>query len=196
MTIQNIVLQFYPTMSTREVAALHGVSPNAVSYWARKLRVTHTPDTIIRLRRKVGMATTASLTPEARLRKSERMRRIWAVERFRLMSGMPPKTRYRPAALPRRLRDVLYRLCHRYDYFSDTDVASPLTLFYDRDTIRCRAESRFTAKYGIIFLPADDGTSDDAAQPDNTSSTSSPRTSPQPSSPASCPPHNPEVSHR
>lgn len=97
-------------------------------------------------------------TPETRHRSwmegGKKVHRRWILERFRVQSGQPRKTKLRI----RRLSDAGYK--HRsnmilhYNYFADPDDIT--VLCYDEQTDRrprCEATAR---RHGITIVPADE----------------------------------------
>lgn len=94
-----------------------------------------------------------SPTPETVEKIRQSMKRLHKTERFRVMSGMKQKTKYRYNIVPQKNLRVIANLRHRYKYFRDMDVADGYTLFYDEQTQRCR-EEYYTKKYGLKFKQA------------------------------------------
>lgn len=85
------------------------------------------------------------------------MKRFYAKERFRIVSGMKPKTKL-VSVLPRRMRNYLSSLCYRRGYFHIGKLHDG-TLYYDNRTRRSEAVEKSAMKrYGIKILPAEEET--------------------------------------
>lgn len=153
MNKQDIITARYPLMSAFEIAERYGIPVHVTYYWARKLNVTHTPDTLLRLKRKQKESVRHPPTPETRRKRSENVRKVWRMEYFRAMSGMSRRTQLNLRLIPRRTSEAMYRLRHRRGYFS-CKGSSPLVLYYDSLTERTPNEAYYAQHYGIRFLAA------------------------------------------
>lgn len=146
-----IVKAEYPYRSAQEIASKYGISKATVSCWARKLKITHTPETERRIKEKVDKALREAPSPEsiaAGLKKRARKRRM---ETFRVISGMPQKTNIRIRVIPARTQKAIWRLCRRLGYLKT--ARNSVTLAYDNETRRTRNETLYTERYGIQFIP-------------------------------------------
>lgn len=151
LRVVEIVKAEYPYKSAQEIASEYGISKATVSRWARKLKITHTPEAERRIKEKVDKAMKEAPPPEsiaAGLKKRAHKRRM---ETFRVMSGMPQKTNIRIRVMPVRIQKAIWRLCRRFGYIKT--VRNSVTLAYDNKTRRTRNETLYTERYGIQFIP-------------------------------------------
>lgn len=156
MNKKEIITARYPLMSALEIAERYGIPAHVTYYWAHKLNITHTPDTLLRLKRKQADSVRHSPSPETRRKRSDNVKKVWRMEYFRAMSGMSRRTQLKLRLIPRRTSEAMYRLRHRRGYFS-CKGCPPLTLYYDSLTTRAPNEAYYASRYGIRFEQADDG---------------------------------------
>lgn len=84
----------------------------------------------------------------------QKLRRLYKMERFRAMSGLPRKTRLRISKLSPAGHSYKRFMRQRFNYFYAEDDAS--VLCYDHQTQRsAHAEAR-AATHGIKVVPADE----------------------------------------
>lgn len=146
-----IVKAEYPYKSAQEIASDYGISKATVSRWARKLKITHTPEAEHRIKEKVNKAMKEPPPPEsiaAGLKKRAHKRRM---ETFRVISGMPQKTKIRIRVMPVRTQKAIWRLCRRFGYLKT--ARNSVTLAYGNVTRRTRNETLYAERYGIQFIP-------------------------------------------
>lgn len=142
------VAELYPLYSASEVEAMTGINKITVAKIVLRNGFSHTPETLKRLAKK---RVEAMGTPEAKRRSAISIRKAYARERRRLLSGLRQETRYRVSLLPLRVRNRKYELCRNYGYFSDGNPNST-TLYYDHETRRnVNAERYASEHYGIQF---------------------------------------------
>jgi len=151
---RDIVVKYYPHFSAGEIAERFSVTKSRVIQVAARLQVAHTPDTVARLRQKVINACLRAQTPDVIARRGKSISRTYRMEHFRANSGMPTKTKLKLQRIPRNVQHALWYLRAKYDYFSDSPIGGPYTLYYDSQTRRNPREAYYTCRYGIKFQQA------------------------------------------
>lgn len=139
-----MLIQYYPYMSTRELAQMLGRTQYAVQKYAQKHGVKKAPE-----RRYAGLA--AMHTPEAKAKSLQTRRELIKSERRRWRNDLPQRTKYHFSGQSMQKRMFRSHL-HRKGYIELEDVKN--VVFYDENTNRC-AQSERTAltKYNIKTLP-------------------------------------------
>ena len=147
-------LELYKTMTAKDTAQHVGVPVYMVCYWACERRVHHTPEA----QRRIELENIARAhTPEARKKLSEVSKHRAKMERWRIASGLPQKTKMHFNVLPPRIYKRMSYACYHWNYFRGDD-ANSATLYYDEQTRRSdRFEERYSQKYGIKFASAMSG---------------------------------------
>lgn len=126
----------------REMADRFGVSIETVRNMLHKAGCRRTKEETHRFR--------ASALPMF----SQKLRRLYKMERFRAMSGLPRQTRLRISKLSPAGHSYKRFMRQRFNYFYAEDDAS--VLCYDHQTQRsAHAEAR-AATHGIKVVPADE----------------------------------------
>lgn len=140
-----ILLRLFPSYPIPSIAAAIGCSIS----WAYK-RAVH-----LHLRHgnwvKKGMQgrTAGKYSEERRKEQSERMARLFRMERFRILSGMRQKTRYNLNFVSLPTAKFLYRSKYNRNYVCPS--LTDRTLYYDGDTRRYPDEQLYAAKYHVTF---------------------------------------------
>ncbi len=148
----------WPTMSATEIAAKTGWHKSLIYKWAKIYGLRHDEETKRRLNTKRVSNIEKSHTPEIydKIRKARCHNH--RMERFRVMSGLPQKTKYHISMVPRRVLFAVSGLCTRRNYYRDPN--DPYTLYYDSQTRRCDSKSYYedyyTRKYGIRFVQGEE----------------------------------------
>ena len=73
------------------------------------------------------------------------------MERFRVMSGLPQKTKMRIATRPTKAYKAIWYLVNMRNYFRDIEVGGRFTLYYDEQTKRSGKEDYYTKSCGLTF---------------------------------------------
>lgn len=146
-----LIAEHYPTMSAGEISVRFGIPKSTVIRLASRLGLKHDAPTSERLRQKCADAIARSRTPEVFGAIAAKMKRVRAMERFRMMSGMPQQTRLRISLLSPKAQRAVTRLCREYGYFRHTATGGHFTLYYDAHTRRTPLEHIYTARYRVIF---------------------------------------------
>lgn len=154
-TQHKLVIALYPNNSTREIARMVNLDTRTVLRIAHKNNLKHTLQTVERLRQKQCISAKNLLNKETRLKACNSRKRTYRMEAFRVMSGMPQKTKIRIAILPTCVRKTIYRLKTQFNYFADRNCGDAYTLFFDSATRRSPREDMYALKYGIKFRDAD-----------------------------------------
>ena len=149
--IEDTVRRYYPTMTAKEICARFGYSKTRVIAWAKRLGVRHTQETEERIRARVNIDYKAM---------GERWKRKRRMDELRVLSGMSQKTRFKLKSINSKAYKAKWYLEHRYGYFGVDGEA--YTLFYDKETRRCRHEGYYSRKYGLRFVKAQQGDNEDA----------------------------------
>ena len=148
------ISRMWLTMSASEIAQELGIGKTSVYRWAKNLGLQHTPETIIRLRKKSACNKESykkrHLDFKAIHEKRSRTRRM---EELRVMSGLPQRTKFKIRMIPVKVYNVMWTLRKKYNYFFKTDSA---TLYYDSQTNRNPNEQYYIDRYGIKFEQVDD----------------------------------------
>lgn len=133
------IRELYPTHSVREVAEAIGATYTAVSRFVTRHRLTHTAEGAARIERRRAELVSAS------------RKRNYVMEKQRLLSGEPQRTRTRVSILSKPARKRMRGLCYYRGYFRSGDI-NRTVLYYDSETRRSeRAEQYAREKYGITF---------------------------------------------
>lgn len=139
-----LLREMYPTMSTKEISERTGIHKSWLISNAKKLGLTHTPETVERLRTKRGEWHIDSS------KLSRRRKAIYKMERFRLLSGMPQETRLEVYLTPPKVRNAMRKLARKKGYWFD-DIDSR-TMYYDENTVRSRFENYHKRTNRISFV--------------------------------------------
>ena len=154
--IEDTVRRYYPTMTAKEICARFGYSKTRVIAWAKRLGVRHTQETEERIRQEnIARLSEARVNIDYKAM-GETWKRKRRMDELRVLSGMSQKTRFKLKSI----NSKAYNLEHRYGYFGVDGEA--YTLFYDKETRRCRHEGYYSRKYGLRFVKAQQGDNEDA----------------------------------
>lgn len=152
----NKVKELYPTMSAKEISRLLGVSYPNVWRIAKCLGLSHDGETQKRINKKrlrnLKTGNKRVFTSEDRAKLSKSQRKLWGLERTRVIYGMKQKTKHHISLVPRRVAQAMYNLRVRRKYFY-SDFNS-LTLYYDSQTDRSIDEQYYENRYGLKFVEA------------------------------------------
>lgn len=142
---ERILREMYPTASTSEIKAQTGIPRSWLIRHAKRLGLTHTPDTEKRLHAKKYINRHID-----RALLSRRHKARYKMERFRLLSGMPQETRIYVSLTPKKVRRAMYKLAREKNYWIG-DIESRI-LYYDSHTHRTRCEAHHISKSRITFV--------------------------------------------
>lgn len=152
----NKVKELYPTMSAKEISRLLGVSYPNVWRIAKCLGLSHDEETQKRINKKrlrnLKTGNKRVFTSEDRAKLSKSQKKLWGLERTRVIYGMKQKTKHHVSLVPRRVTQAMYNLRVRRKYFY-SDFNS-LTLYYDSQTDRSIDEQYYENRYGLKFIEA------------------------------------------
>lgn len=156
--LKEITIREYPYSSAGEIAARHGVCSGSVWYWVKKLNLQQTDETKARILKKKHrcIANIIKTNPEVKRKSMETKKRTWKMERFRVMSGMPQKTKLRIAMRPTKAYRAIWYLVNMRNYFRDIEVGGRFTLYYDEQTKRSGKEDYYTKSCGLTFEQVQD----------------------------------------
>ncbi|WP_370790467.1 hypothetical protein [Leyella stercorea] len=84
----------------------------------------------------------------------ETKKRTWMMERFRVMSGLPQRTKMRIATRPIKVHKAIWYLENMRNYFRDIEVGGKFTLYYDDETKRSGKECYYAQQLGLTFKKA------------------------------------------
>lgn len=158
--IGNEVERLYPTMLSTEIAAVLGCTPSNVCTLAARRGVRHNENTLRRIRAANIENIKKAVTPEVLARRAARQRRLFKMERLRILSGEPQKTRRKFRTIPINVKAARNRII-RLGYCLRHPDGDGLTLLI---TPACRpfpkrrdaTESHYVQKYGFKFVHTDE----------------------------------------
>ena len=143
-------------MTAKEISLLTGVPASSIWRIARCLEVSHNEVLLKQINKQRSKnlkdGSKRAYTPQEKEKRSKSQKKLWGLERTRLIYGMKQKTKHHVSLVPRRIRQVMYNLRVRRKYFY-TDSNS-LTLYYDSQTDRSIDEQYYINRYGLKFVEA------------------------------------------
>ena len=150
------VKELYPTMSAKEISELTDVHFTTIWRIAKSQGLTHNEETQKRMNmlmlQNLKSGDKRTYTAEERTKRSKSQKKLWALERTRVIYGLKQKTKHHIALVPRKVKQTIYRLCSERKYFySDSNS---LTLYYDSQTDRSIDEQYYINRYGLKFVEA------------------------------------------
>lgn len=152
--IDRRVAELYPDHSQREIAELLGLGISRPGKIARRLGLTHSPETEERLKVKQMEKRMMAHTPEVWERAISKCRRKRRMEMRRLLGGEKQQTRYRLSIMPKKQRACLQRLARKFGYIY---TLNSYVVCYDEQTDRrlnmLYDEDYYARKYGVRFMP-------------------------------------------
>lgn len=150
------VKELYPTMTAKEISLLTGVPTSSIWRIARCLEVSHNDAILKQLNKQRSKnlkdGSKRAYTPQEKEKRSKSQKKLWGLERTRLIYGMKQKTKHHISLVPRRITQVMYNLRVRHKYFYAD--SNSLTLYYDSQTDRSIDEQYYIDKYGFKFVEA------------------------------------------
>ena len=150
------VKELYPTMTAKEISLLTGAPTSSIWRIARCLEVSHNEVLLKQINKQRSKnlkdGSKRVYTPQEKEKRSKSQKKLWGLERTRLIYGMKQKTKPHVSLVPRRITQVMYNLRVRRKYFY-TDSNS-LTLYYDSQTDRSIDEQYYINRYGLKFVEA------------------------------------------
>ena len=143
-------------MSAKEISKLTGVHSATIWRIAKSQGLSHNEETLKRLNmlmlQNLKSGDKRTYTPEEKAKRSKSQKKLWALERTRVIYGLKQKTKHTIALVPRKIKQTIYRLCAERKYFYiDSDS---LTLYYDSQTDRSIDEQYYENRYGLKFVEA------------------------------------------
>lgn len=159
-TVREIVMEYYPTMTSLEIASKFGCTQQAVISAAHRYGVEHNVDCKKRIAALRVENGNYPFSAESRKRISDCSRKNWRrfkVDKWRKENGIAQRTNLRFSIASDRVKKKMkYIACYR-GYYRDC-VLDSYTLFYDEQTRRFsphyrQSEEWLTSHYGIIFRP-------------------------------------------
>lgn len=147
------VKELYPIMTAKEISLLTGVPISSIWRIARCLGVSHNDAILKQLNKQRSKnlkdGSKRAYTPQEKEKRSKSQKKLWGLERTRLIYGMKQKTKHHISLVPRRITQVMYNLCVRRKYlYTDSNC---LTLYYDSQTDRSIDEQYYVNRYGLKF---------------------------------------------
>lgn len=158
----DIVRREYPGKTGSEIDRAYGLPLGSAAQIARALGVRHSPEVEARIRKiQRGNLLRASKDPDCLLRRTARWKRTRRTDELRVMGGERQRTGFAFRKIPKRTEHARNGLVFRRGYLYDE--SDPMCLRYTPDTDRssrypnkwATVEDYFTAKYGLVFKPAD-----------------------------------------
>ena len=142
------ITKLYPDHSVREIAVIVGCHPSTVGKAAKRLKLTHSEETIERLK-KNSLANLKKAYDKATIGKRVKSwQRTMQMEKFRVISCIPQQTKFKFSEMPIKSYHAKYHLINKYGYFAFE--GEPYILGYDRNTRRMDEEF-YKNKYGFSF---------------------------------------------
>lgn len=142
------IAKLYTNHSVKEIAEIVGCHPSTVGKAAKRLKLTHSKETIERLK-KNSLANLKKAYEKAIINKRVKSwKRTMRAEKLRFMSCIPQKTNLRFSELPAKAYHAKYNLITKHGYFGFE--GEPYILGYDRNTRRMD-EEYYKNKYGFSF---------------------------------------------
>ena len=150
------VKELYPTMTAKEISLLTGAPTSSIWRIAKCLEVSHNEVLLKQINKQrlknLKDGSKRVYTPQEKEKRSKSQKKLWGLERTRLIYGMKQKTKHHVSLVPRRITQVMYNLRVRRKYFY-TDSNS-LTLYSDSPTDRSIDEQYYINRYGLKFVEA------------------------------------------
>lgn len=142
-----VLLRLFPLWPIPSIAAAIGCNKSWTYKRARQLHLSHGNWV------KKGMQgrTAGKFSEERAKAQSERMKRLFRMERFRILSGMRQRTRYNLNFVSHATAKFLYRSKYNRNYVCPS--LTDRTLYYDGETRRYPDEQPYAAKYHVTFKP-------------------------------------------
>lgn len=145
------VIELYPNTPNKEIARIINRKLGTIKHLKRLYGLKKTPEYKYLARiDNLKKADPAKVRIAAKIGFQKKYKR--AV--FEKLSGMKPTTKMKVTILPKRIYSVMYRLRRIYNYF--LVKGEPYTLYYDKDTKRCKREDYYFNKYRIKFAKAEE----------------------------------------
>lgn len=142
------IAKLYTNHSVKEIAEIVGCHPSTVGKAAKRLKLTHSEETIERLK-KNSLANLKKAYEKATISKRVKSwQRTMQMEKFRVISCIPQQTRFKFADIPIKAYHAKYNLITKHGYFAFE--GEPYTIGYDRNTHRMN-EEYYKNKYGFSF---------------------------------------------
>jgi transposase len=142
------IAKLYTNHSVKEIAEIIGCHPSTVGKAAKRLKLTHSNETIERLK-KNSLANLKKAYEKTTISKRVKSwQRTMQIEKFRVISCIPQQTRFKFADMPIKAYHAKYNLITKHGYFAFE--GEPYTIGYDRNTHRMN-EEYYKNKYGFSF---------------------------------------------
>lgn len=142
------IIKLYPNHSVREIADIVGCHPSTVDKAAKRLKLTHSEETIERLKKNSLTNLKKGHNKAAIYKRVKSWQRTMCMEKFRVISCIPQRTNFKFAELPTKAYHAKYHLITKHGYFAFE--GEPYILGYDRNTHRMNEEF-YKNKYGFSF---------------------------------------------
>ena len=142
------ITKLYPDHSVREIAVIVGCHPSTVDKAAKRLKLTHSEETIERLKKNSLANLKKGHNKAAIYKRVKSWQRTMCMEKFRVISCIPQRTNFKFAELPSKAYHAKYHLITKHGYFAFE--GEPYILGYDRNTHRMNEEF-YKNKYGFSF---------------------------------------------
>jgi len=149
------IIELYPNHTSKEIAAKLNISRTTVNFYARKHNIQHTERLQEEMRRMQFQNLNSMQAIKKRREKIKTVkRRLYIMERFRVMSGERQKTKVRISTVSVATRKVISKYINEYGYFQVE--GKPYNLYYDSETRRTKTEKYISGKYKLKFLNAEE----------------------------------------
>lgn len=143
------VVELYKSHSIREIAEITGISYHTIAKIAYKHGARHDEKTSARIMSKQRKNLSLAYSTESIMKRVETRKRTFKMERFRMMSGEPQKTRLKVYSIGEKAYAAKYNLIRRHGYFAYE--GDQYLIGYDKNTDRVD-ESHYTDKYNFKFM--------------------------------------------
>lgn len=149
---RRLITEVYADHTMKETARIVGVSTDTVYRQVARLGLRHSEAFEKEIWNRRYQHNVGTAWPEEKKTSvSEKLRKIIARERRRILFGEQQKTRRRLVMLPKRVARYLRHACETYGYFRSDDP-NRTVLYYDSQTRRsAKTEAWAAKKHGIRF---------------------------------------------
>jgi len=148
------IVELYPNHTSKEIADKLKISRTSVNMHARRYNVQHS-DKLLQVikERQLNALNSENAKEKKRQTLKEIKRRLYIMERFRLINGEKQKTKVHISDFSIATRKVVSKYLNEYNYFQIDD--EPRILYYDSETRRTKTEKFIADKYNLTFRQAD-----------------------------------------
>lgn len=142
------IAELYYNHTKKEIMSILKCDASTISKAVLRLHLVHSQETLKRTRAKQNANLMQGHEKKAIQKRTKSRQRLRTLEKFRLCSGLPQKTKYKFRTMPVKHYMAKYRLIREHDYFAFEN--EPYIIGYDSDTNRAN-EQYYIEKYGFNF---------------------------------------------